>query len=60
MTLLTAIFMHGSIMHLAGNMWFLWIFGDNVEDAMGHARYAAFYIVSGVAAPTAWAVYQSR
>lgn len=50
LTLLTAIFMHGSVMHLAGNMWFLWIFGDNVEDDMGHARYLAFYLATGVIA----------
>ena len=38
LTLLTSMFMHGGIAHILGNMWFLWIFGDNVEDAMGHAR----------------------
>ena len=54
MTLFTAIFMHGSIMHLAGNMWFLWIFGDNVEDDMGHAKYLVFYLISGVAASLAF------
>jgi membrane associated rhomboid family serine protease len=48
MTLLTAIFMHGSIMHLAGNMWFLWIFGDNVEDDMGHVKYLLFYLATGI------------
>jgi membrane associated rhomboid family serine protease len=50
MTLLTAIFMHGSIMHLLGNMWFLWIFGDNIEDDMGHVKYLFFYVVTGVIA----------
>ena len=50
MTLLTAIFMHGSIMHLAGNMWFLWIFGDNIEDDMGHVKYLLFYLATGVIA----------
>ena len=54
MTLLTAIFMHGSIMHLAGNMWFLWIFGDNVEDDMGHVRYLVFYLATGIAASLAF------
>jgi membrane associated rhomboid family serine protease len=49
-TLLTSMFMHGGWLHLAGNMLFLWIFGDNVEDAMGHARYAVFYAVVGVLA----------
>ncbi len=48
--LLTALFMHGSFMHLAGNMWFLWIFGDNVEDTLGHFRYLIFYILAGIAA----------
>jgi membrane associated rhomboid family serine protease len=42
--------MHGSILHLAGNMLFLWIFGNNVEDAMGHVRFAAFYLLGGLAA----------
>jgi membrane associated rhomboid family serine protease len=54
LTLLTAIFMHGSIMHLLGNMWFLWIFGDNIEDDMGHLKYLVFYLVSGVAASLAF------
>jgi membrane associated rhomboid family serine protease len=49
-TLLVSMFMHGSLMHLLGNMLFLWIFGDNVEDALGSARYAAFYVLSGIAA----------
>ena len=43
-------FMHASVAHLAGNMLFLWIFGDNVEDAMGHARYAIFYVACGLVA----------
>ncbi len=54
LTLLTAIFMHGSIMHLLGNMWFLWLFGDNVEDCMGHARYLAFYLATGIVASVAF------
>lgn len=54
LTLLTAIFMHGSVMHLAGNMWFLWIFGDNVEDDMGHGSYLAFYLACGVLASLAF------
>jgi len=54
MTLLTAIFMHGSVMHLLGNMWFLWIFGDNIEDDMGHATYLAFYLACGVLASLAF------
>jgi membrane associated rhomboid family serine protease len=48
--LLTSMFMHGSWMHLLGNMWFLWLFGNNVEDAMSRAGFLAFYLLSGVAA----------
>jgi membrane associated rhomboid family serine protease len=43
-------FMHGSILHLGGNMLFLWIFGNNVEDAMGHVRFVVFYLLGGLAA----------
>ncbi len=43
LTLISAMFMHGSLMHLLGNMLYLWIFGDNLEDAMGHGRYLVFY-----------------
>ena len=50
LTLLTSMFMHGSIMHIFGNMLFLWIFGDNLEDKIGKLRYAAFYIVCGIVA----------
>ena len=46
----TSMFLHGSWMHLLGNMWFLWIFGDNIEDSMGRMRYAIFYLISGIAA----------
>jgi membrane associated rhomboid family serine protease len=53
LTLVAAIFMHGSLMHLLGNMLFLWIFGDNVEDDLGHGRYTAFYLVTGVLASLA-------
>lgn len=49
-TLLTSMFMHGGWLHLLGNMWFLWIFGNNVEDAMGHMRFAAFYLLCGLVA----------
>jgi len=48
MTLLTAMFLHGSILHLAGNMLYLWIFGNNVEDMMGHARFLLFYLLCGL------------
>ena len=47
-TLLSYMFFHGDILHLAGNMIFLWVFGDNVEDAMGHVRYLAFYLLCGI------------
>lgn len=50
LTLLTSMFMHGSIMHIVGNMLFLWIFGDNLEDRMGKVRYLIFYLVCGVIA----------
>jgi membrane associated rhomboid family serine protease len=56
LTLLTSMFMHGGIMHLLGNMLFLWIFGDNIEDDLGHARYAAFYITAGLLASLAHVV----
>ncbi len=49
-TPLTSMFLHGGWMHLIGNMWFLWIFGNNVEDSMGHARFAVFYLLCGLAA----------
>lgn len=49
-TLLTSMFMHGGWLHLIGNMWFLWVFGNNIEDSMGHARYVLFYLLCGVAA----------
>ena len=48
--LLTHMFLHGGWMHLAGNMLFLWIFGDNLEDALGHLRYLLFYLACGLAA----------
>jgi membrane associated rhomboid family serine protease len=50
LTLLTSMFMHGGIMHLAGNMWFLWIFGDNIEHDLGRTRYIAFYVLTGIIA----------
>jgi membrane associated rhomboid family serine protease len=56
LTLLTSMFMHGSLMHLLGNMLFLWIFGDNVEDDLSHGRYTAFYLVTGIAASLAHVV----
>ena len=52
-TLFSSMFMHGGIAHIAGNMLFLWIFGDNVEDRMGHLRYLVFYLLCGVLASLA-------
>jgi membrane associated rhomboid family serine protease len=49
-TVLTSMFLHGGWLHILGNMLYLWIFGDNVEDRMGHARFVAFYLLCGTAA----------
>lgn len=49
-SLLTSMFLHGGFMHLIGNMWFLWIYGDNVEDVLGHGKYLFFYIFCGLVA----------
>jgi membrane associated rhomboid family serine protease len=53
LTLFTSMFMHGGIAHIAGNMLFLWIFGDNIEDRVGHVRYVIFYLVCGLIASLA-------
>jgi membrane associated rhomboid family serine protease len=55
-TLVTSMFLHGGWMHLIGNMLYLWIFGDNVEDSMGHVRFLVFYVLCGVAAALAQAL----
>ena len=52
-TLFTSMFLHGGWLHLLGNMWFLWLFGNNVEDIMGHGRFVVFYLVSGLVAAAA-------
>jgi membrane associated rhomboid family serine protease len=57
-SLFTSLFLHGGWMHLLGNMLFLWIFGDNVEDSMGHLRYLVFYLLCGVLATLMHAVAQ--
>lgn len=49
-TVATSMFLHGSWLHLVGNLWFLWIFGNNVEDSMGHLRFLVFYLLTGMAA----------
>jgi membrane associated rhomboid family serine protease len=56
LTLISYMFLHTNFLHLASNMLFLWVFGDNVEDAMGHARYLAFYILCGMAAALVYAL----
>ena len=57
-TLVTYMFLHADVIHLASNMMFLWVFGDNVEDAMGHIKYLAFYLLCGVAAALAQTMMQ--
>ena len=52
-TPLSSMFLHGGWLHLIGNMWFLWLFGNNVEDSMGHGRYLVFYLLCGLAAASA-------
>ena len=59
-TVFTSMFLHGGWMHLIGNMLYLWIFGDNVEDVMGHGRFVAFYLLCGVAAVLAQSLPDTR
>ena len=54
-TLVSSMFLHGGLMHLGGNMLFLWVLGDNVEDSLGHARFVAFYLIAGILAALAHA-----
>jgi membrane associated rhomboid family serine protease len=62
LTLITYMFLHGGLLHLGSNMLFLWVFGDNVEDALGHGRYLAFYLLCGVAGGLlhTWAIPNSN
>jgi len=53
LTLFTSMFLHGGLLHLGGNMLYLWIFGNNVEDTLGHGRFVVFYVASGLAAAMA-------
>jgi len=53
LTAISSMFLHGSLFHLGGNMLFLWIFGNNIEDSMGHARFVVFYLACGIAAALA-------
>jgi membrane associated rhomboid family serine protease len=56
---LTSMFLHGGWMHIIGNMWFLWIFGDNVEDVFGHFKYLVFYLLCGIAAAFTQVVFSA-
>ena len=53
MTIFTSMFLHGGVLHLLGNCWFLWVFGNNIEDKLGPGRYLLFYLVCGVSAAAA-------
>ncbi|MFL6656402.1 MAG: rhomboid family intramembrane serine protease [Sulfurifustis sp.] len=59
-TVFTSMFLHGGFLHLIGNMLYLWIFGDNVEDALGHARFVVFYLLCGIVAVLAQALPNSQ
>jgi len=56
-SIFTSMFLHGGWIHLIGNMWYLWVFGDNVEDRLGHGRFVLFYLVCGVAAALAHTLF---
>jgi membrane associated rhomboid family serine protease len=60
LTLFTSMFLHGGFLHFGGNMLYLWIFGDNVEDRMGHGRFLVFYLLCGVAAALGQTFVQPR
>jgi len=57
MSLFTSMFLHGGWLHVIGNVWYLWIFGDNVEDRLGHGRFLAFYLLCGVIAALSHTVF---
>lgn len=59
LTIFSSMFLHGGWLHLIGNMLYLWIFGNNIEDAMGHVRFIVFYVLCGVGAALAQAVFES-
>jgi len=59
-TVFTSMFMHGGWLHVIGNLWFLWIFGDNVEDAMGSAKFLVFYLLCGLAAAALQVFFSPR
>src|SRR5574341_718668 len=56
-SLVTSMFLHGGWLHLIGNMWFLWIYGDNVEDILGHGKYVLFYLACGAVAALAHIIF---
>ncbi|MBI4655043.1 MAG: rhomboid family intramembrane serine protease [Nitrospirae bacterium] len=56
LTVFTSMFMHGGLFHIAGNMLYLWIFGNNIEDRLGHMRFIIFYLISGIAAAYSHAI----
>lgn len=58
--ILTSMFLHGSLLHVLGNMWMLWIFGDNIEDYLGHFAYLVFYLLGGVAASLTHIVFNAN
>jgi membrane associated rhomboid family serine protease len=60
LTLLFSMFMHASWLHIAGNMLYLWIFGDNIEDRLGHAKFLVFYLICGLAASAAEILFQAN
>ena len=60
LTPITSMFLHGGFLHLAGNMLYLWVFGDNIEDRMGRGRFLAFYVICGIAAALAQALPDPR
>jgi membrane associated rhomboid family serine protease len=59
LSVVTSMFLHGGLLHLAGNMWFLWVFGNNIEEAYGRIRYALLYVAAGVAATLAFVLLNS-
>jgi membrane associated rhomboid family serine protease len=60
MTPITSMFLHGGVLHLAGNMLYLWVFGDNIEDRMGRGRFLLFYVICGIVAALAQALPDAR
>ncbi len=57
---ISSTFLHGGFIHLIGNMWFLWIFGDNIEDKLGHFKYLIFYVVCGIIASSVHVIFNSQ